>query len=48
MHQIAMHFDVRKMYNSIKLAEEHWCLQRYIWEENLDPSKIPVEKLSKL
>lgn len=46
-HRIAFHTDVRKMYNTIKLREEHWCLQRYIWQENLDPQKLPEEKIIK-
>ena len=33
------------MYNSIKLREEDWCLQRYLWQEHLDPSKPPEEKV---
>ena len=45
MHKVAMHTDVRKMYNSVKLVQEHWCLQRYIWEETLDPMHIPEEKV---
>ena len=46
-HQFAFHTDVQKMYNSVKLQEEDWCLQRYIWQENLDPTKIPEEKVIK-
>ena len=46
-HKFAFHTDVQKMYNSVKLQEEDWCLQRYIWQENLDPTKIPEEKIIK-
>ncbi|XP_066932960.1 uncharacterized protein [Clytia hemisphaerica] len=46
IHPIAMHTDIKKMYNTIKLDESHWCYQRYVWEANLDPSKIPQEKKS--
>ncbi|XP_066926258.1 uncharacterized protein [Clytia hemisphaerica] len=46
-HQTVFHTDVRKMYNSVKLVESHWCLQRYIWEENLDRTRIPKEKIIK-
>ena len=35
------------MYNSIKLHEQNWCLQRYIWQQIIDPIKIPQEKLIK-
>lgn len=44
-HPIGIHTDIQKMYNTIRLHENHWCYQRYIWEENLDPSKIPREKV---
>ena len=47
IYKVAYHTDVRKMYNSIKLIETDWCYQRYIWEENLDPGKIPHEKVIK-
>ena len=43
----ALHTDVQKMYNTVKLQEEDWCLQRYLWEENLNPSKFPQEKIIK-
>ena len=33
------------MYNTIQLHQSHWCLQRYLWEENLDPAKPPEEKV---
>ena len=46
-HKFAFHTDVQKMYNSVKLQEEDWCLQRYILQENLDPTKIPEEKIIK-
>ena len=35
------------MYNSIKLHEQNWCLQRYISQQDLGPTKIPQEKVSK-
>ena len=35
------------MYNSIKLRQDDWCYQRYIWQQDLDPSKIPDEKVIK-
>ena len=47
VHAAAFHTDVQKMYNSVRLDESHWCLQRYIWQENLDPKFIPEEKVIK-
>ena len=35
-------------HNSIKLLEQNWCLQRYIWQQDLDPTKIPEEKVIKI
>ena len=46
-HQVAIHTDISKMYNTIKLQESDWCYQRYIWEPNLDPTKLPEEKIIK-
>ena len=47
IHRIAIHTDGRKMYNTINLNQNHWCFQRYIWQAQLDPSKIPEEKVIK-
>ena len=47
MHAAAFHTDVRKMYNSVKLKPDNWCYQRYIWSADLDPNKIPEEKVIK-
>ena len=46
-HRFAIHTDVQKMYNSVRLQEEDWCLQRYIWQKDLDPKYIPDEKVIK-
>ena len=46
-HAAALHTNVQTMYNTVKLQEEDWCLQRYLWEENLNPSKFPQEKIIK-
>ena len=35
------------MYNTVQLRQEDWCLQRYIWQRDLDESKIPEEKTIK-
>ena len=29
-HKFGFHTDVKKMYNTVQLREEHWCFQRYI------------------
>ena len=47
IHQFAFHTDVQKMYNAVQLLDEHWCLQRYIWQDQLDPRLIPEEKVIK-
>ena len=46
-HHIGIHTDIQKMYNVIKLHEDDWCLQHYIWEADLNPTKIPEEKVIK-
>ncbi|XP_066924707.1 uncharacterized protein [Clytia hemisphaerica] len=46
-HKVGIHTDVAKMYNTIQLDQTHWCLQRYLWEENLNPDKPPEEKVIK-
>eukprot|EP00794_Sanderia_malayensis_P010652 gene10652-biopygen7789 len=47
IHKIGIHTDIRKMYNTIQLNQKHWCYQRYIWQNELDSSKIPKEKIIK-
>ena len=46
-HKFAFHTDVQKMYNTIRLREEHWCFQRYLWNDSLDLSEPPKEKIIK-
>ena len=46
-HSVVFHTDVQKMYNSIKLHPSHWGLQRYLWQDQLDPTKPPEEKVIK-
>ena len=29
------------------MHEQNWCLERYIWQQDLDPTKIPEEKVIK-
>ena len=35
------------MYNTIQLDVKHWCLQRYLWQEDLNLNKLPEEKVIK-
>ena len=46
-HKTAFHTDIRKMYNSVKLHEQDWCYQRYLWEDDLNLNSQPVEKVIK-
>ena len=44
-HKVAFHTDVEQMYPSIELDPAHWCLQRYVYQEELDPDSIAEEKV---
>lgn len=45
---IAFNIDIKKMYNTIKLEKKDWYYQRYLWQEDQDPSKPPEEKVIKI
>ena len=45
--EYAFHIDVCKMYNIIKLVEEHWCYQLYLWQKDLDLEQEPKLKVIK-
>ena len=45
--RIGLHTDVMKMYNSVKLVEEDWCYQMYLWQETLDPDVEPEDQTIK-
>ena len=47
LHSIAVHTDIAKMYNCIQLVKEHWCYQRYLFEESLNPNNPVREKFVK-
>ena len=47
INKTAYHTDINKMHNSVKLVEDDWCLQRYIWQKDLDPRKLSQEKVIK-
>ena len=35
------------MYNTLKLQEDQWCFQRYIWNDTLEVNQQPEEKVIK-
>ena len=47
VQRVAFHTVVAKMYNTIKLAEEDWCFQRYLWNDSLNVGAPPAEKVIK-
>ena len=46
-YKFAFHTDVQKMYNTVRLREEDWCFQRYLWNDRLDQLEPPSEKIIK-
>ena len=44
-HRCVFHTDIRKMYNSVRLAQEHWCYQLYLWHDELNPDLEPFIKV---
>ena len=46
-YDVAYHNDVNTMYNCIELESQYWALQRYWWNDTLDPNLPPVEKVIK-
>ena len=46
-HRFAFHTDIRKMYNTVKLVEEDWCYQLYLWHDQLSISEEPYIKVIK-
>ena len=47
IHKIGFHTDINKIYNSVKLVEDYWCLQWYIWQKDFDSRKLSEEKVIK-
>ena len=47
IYPVGLHTDIQKMYNSVRLIEDDWCFQRYVWQDELDENKIPEEKVIK-
>ena len=46
-HRFAFHTDIRKMYNTVKLDEQDWCYQLYLWSNELKVSEEPHIKVIK-
>ena len=44
-HRCVFHTDIRKMYNSVRLAQEHWCYQLYLWHDELSLNAEPCVKV---
>ena len=45
--RFALHTDISKMYNTLKLKDVHWMYQLYLWHDELDPEKDPLIKVIK-
>ena len=43
--RVAIHTDVTKMYNVVKLMEKHWKYQKYLFDYDLDPAREPSDKV---
>ena len=44
----AFHRDIRKMYNTIRLDEDDWCYQLYLWGDDLSQEREPKVKVIKI
>ena len=40
---VAVHTDIKMMYNVVKLSPAHWTYQRYFWDNELNPDHKPQE-----
>jgi len=47
IHRAAFTIDISKMYNTVKLCEDQWCYQRYIWQKGLSQDEIQKEEVIK-
>ena len=47
VRRCAFHTDVQKMYNAVRLDEEHWCYQLYLWQNELNLDLEPRTKVVK-
>ena len=46
-HKFVYHTDIQKMYNTIRLAEDDWCYQLYLWDNELKESNKSSVKVIK-
>ena len=44
-HKYVFHADIQTMYNPIKLVEDDWCYQLYLWDNNLSLDNGPRVKV---
>ena len=47
IRRYAFHCDIRKMYNTTRLNEDHWCYQLYLWDNDLSQEREPKVKVIK-
>ena len=47
IRRCGFHTDIQKMYNCIRLHEDHWNYQLYFWNKDLDPKVGPKIKVIK-
>ena len=47
IRRYTFHCDIRKMYNTIRLNEDHWCYQLYLWDNDLSQEREPKVKVIK-
>ena len=46
IRRYTFHCDIRKMYNTIRLNEDHWCYQLYLWDNDLSQEREPKVKVT--
>ena len=46
-YRFAYHTDIQKMHNIVKLVEEDWCYQLFLWNDSLAASEEPRTKVIK-
>ena len=47
VYRYVYHTDIQKMCNKVRLVEEDWCFQLYLWNKNLSISEEPHTKVIK-
>ena len=41
---VAVHTDIKMMYNVVKVSPAHWTYQRYFWDNELNPDHKPQKR----